>query len=111
MGSKIKIQMNPTQKILAKRELQKGGKVQRFFTHEMRRRMDPYVPFLNGPLKNTAVEHEDSVEYTQPYAQKQYYENKGKGLRGKEWDRRCWADHGDSILESVAKYAGGKVQR
>jgi hypothetical protein len=70
--------------------------------------MDPYVPFLNGPLKNTAVEHESSIEYVQPYAQKQYYENKGKGLRGAQWDKRAWADNGDSIVESVAVFVGGK---
>lgn len=110
MAQKIRLQMDPTQRILAKRGLQKGGPVQRFFTHEMRRKMDPYVPFLTGALKNTAMEHEKSVEYVQPYAKKQYNENKGKGLRGREWDRRCWADNGDSILESVAKMAGGKAE-
>ena len=119
MATKVKIKMNSTQKILTKRGLQAGGPVQRSFTHEMRRRMDPYVPFLNGPLKNTAVEHEDSVEYVQPYSRRQYYENRGNGTegtarggrRGKEWDKRCWADHGDSILESVAKMAGGKAEK
>lgn len=117
--AKVKIEMNSAQKILAKRGLQAGGQVQRFFTHEMRRRMDLYVPLLNGPLKNTAVEHEDSVEYVQPYSRRQYYENRGNGTegtarggrRGKEWDKRCWADHGDSILESVAKMAGGKAEK
>ena len=38
MAEKIKLQMDPAQKILAKRGLQKGGSVQRFFTHEMRRK-------------------------------------------------------------------------
>ena len=119
MATKVRIKMNSTQQILAKRGLQAGGQVQRFFTHEIRRRMDPYVPFLNGPLKNTAVEHEDSVEYVQPYSRRQYYENRGNGTegtarggrRGKEWDKRCWADHGDAILESVAKMAGGKAEK
>lgn len=110
MAEKIKLQMDPAQKILAKRGLQKGGSVQRFFTHELRRHMNPYVPHLTGNLENTAMEHEKSVEYVQPYARRQYHENKGKGLRGREWDRRCWADNGDSILESVAKMAGGKAE-
>ena len=117
--TKVRIQMDPAQKIITKRMLQAGGPVQRSFTHEMRRRMDSYVPFLNGPLKNTAVEHEDSVEYVQPYSRRQYYENRGNGTegtnrggkRGKEWDKRCWADHGDDILESVAKMAGGKPKK
>ena len=117
MATKVKIEMDSMQKILAKRGLQAGGSVQRFFTHEMRRQMDSYVPFLNGPLKNTAVEHEDSVEYVQPYSRRQYYENRGNGTeginrggkRGKEWDKRCWADNGNVILESAAKMAGGRA--
>ena len=119
MATKMKIKMNSTQKILAKRGLQAGGPVQRFFTHEMRRHMAPYVPHLSGALEDSAVEHEDSVEYVQPYSRRQYYENRGNGYegtslggkRGKEWDKRCWADHGDAILESVAKMAGGKAEK
>lgn len=37
-------------------------------------------------------------------------ENKGKGLRGKEWDKRCWAGNGDQIVQSVADYVGGKAE-
>lgn len=81
--------------------------------------MDPYVPHLSGTLEHSAIEHEDSVEYVQPYSRRQYYENRGNGYegtslggkRGKEWDKRCWADHGDDILEFVAKMAGGKVKK
>lgn len=72
--------------------------------------MDSYVPLKNGPLKNTAVERENSIEYIQPYARRQYYENKGNGRRGKEWDKRAWADNGDAVVESVAKFAGGKAK-
>lgn len=71
---------------------------------------DPYVPFLNGPLKNTAVEHENSIEYVTPYARRQYYEHKGDGLRGREWDKRMWADRGKEITQSVADYIGGKAK-
>lgn len=117
--TKVRIQIDPAQKIIAKRMLQAGGPVQRFFTQEMRRHMAPYVPHLSGRLEEQAVEHEDSVEYNQPYARRQYFENRGNGKegtslggkRGKEWDKRCWADHGDDILESVAKMAGGKVKK
>lgn len=100
--------MNSAQKILLQRCLNKNGKAQRFFTHEVRRVTDDYVPLLNGPLKDTAVEHENSIEYIQPYACRQYCENKGKGQRGKEWDKRAWADNGDAIVESVARFVGGK---
>lgn len=107
---KVKINIDSANAILAKRKLGKGGEAQRFAVHEVRRITDDYVPFLNGPLKNTAVENEDSIEYVQPYARKQYYENKGNGLRGKEWDKRAWADRGEEITESVAEFIGGNTK-
>lgn len=107
---KVKIKIDPANAILAKRKLGKGGEAQKFMVHEVRRVSDNYVPFLNGPLKNTAIENEESIEYVQPYARKQYYENKGNGLRGKEWDKRAWADRGEEITESVAKFIGGKAK-
>ena len=113
----VKIKIDPASKILLKRSLQKGGKVQKFFTHEVRRRCDKYVPFRDGPLKNTAVEQEDRILYNTPYAAKQYYNNGGNGqdgmssgsLRGKLWDKRMMAAEGDKVVEAVADYAGGKT--
>lgn len=105
--SKVKLELDPTQKILLKRGLNKNGAAQRFFSNELRRKMDPYVPMRSGVLKNTAVAKVNCVEYVTPYARRQYYENKGNGLRGKEWDKRCWAENGDQIVQSVADFAGG----
>ncbi|MDD3140850.1 MAG: minor capsid protein [Lachnospiraceae bacterium] len=107
---KVKIKIDSANAILAKRKLGKGGGAQRFLVHEVRRVTDPYVPKLNGDLKDTAIENDDSIEYVQPYAEKQYNQNKGNGLRGKEWDKRSWADHGKEITESVAKFIGGKAK-
>ena len=106
---KVKVTLDPAA-VLANRKLGKGGQAQRFMVSEVRRQTDPYVPFLNGPLKNTAVEHEDSVEYVTPYARRQYYEHKGKGLRGSQWEKRMWADRGQEVMQSVANYIGGKAK-
>lgn len=106
---KVKVTLDPAT-VLANRKLGKGGQAQRFTVSEVRRQTDPYVPFLNGPLKNTAVEHEDSIEYVTPYARRQYYEHKGKGLRGSQWEKRMWADRGQEITQSVADYIGGKAK-
>lgn len=95
---------------MLKRHLNKNGQGQRFFTHEVRRHADPYVPFRQGVLKNTAIEKVTSIEYGQPYARKQYYENKGNGLRGKNWDKRMFADRGPEIVKAVANYCGGKAK-
>ncbi len=105
---KVTLQMDPADRILLRRQMGRDGKARKFFTHEVRRYCDPYVPMQTGILKNTAVEHTDHIEYVQPYARRQYYENKGNGLRGKLWDKRMWASRGKEIVGSVADYCGGK---
>ena len=110
MGTNIKLKTDPADKILLKRNLNRNGKGQQFFTHEVRRLSDPYVPFLSGTLKNTAQELTDRIEYVQPYARRQYYENRGNGLRGSHWTERMWADRGKEIVQSVAAYCGGKTK-
>lgn len=104
----IRLNMNPAQQILLERGMQNGGSAQRFLTHEVRRLCDPYVPMLSGVMKNTAIESVDKITYPQVYSQRQYHENKGNGLRGKEWDRRMMADHGDDVVDSVANFVGGR---
>ena len=56
IGTQVKVELSPDQ-ILKTRGLQVGGPAQRFFTGEFRRKMDPYVPFLTGVLKDTAIEN------------------------------------------------------
>ena len=110
MATKIKLQIDPADKILLKRTLNQNGKGQKFFTHEVRRLSDPYVPFRTGVLKNTASETARSIVYNTPYARRQYYENQGTGLRGKHWTERMWADRGPEIVKSVANFCGGKAK-
>lgn len=110
MGTNIKLKIDSADKILLKRNLNRNGKGQQFFTHEVRRLSDPYVPFLSGTLKNTAQELTSRIEYVQPYARRQYYENRGNGLRGSHWTERMWADRGKEIIQSVAAYCGGKTK-
>ena len=49
MGTQVKVELSPDQ-ILKTRGLQIGGPAQRFFSCEFRRKADPYVPYLKGPL-------------------------------------------------------------
>lgn len=107
--TKLTINIDPSQKILLKRNLGKNSKSQKFFTSEVARLSNPYVPFDTGTLKDTTVKLEvDKIIYKAPYAKKQYNENKGKGLRGKQWIPRMWADRGGEIVSSIAKLVGGK---
>lgn len=103
MAVKIKIDINAL-KIARKKGLEPKGPAQRFFTHEVRRLSDPYVPKKEGVLKGTAVEGIDEIVYPQIYAKKQYYENRGKGVRGKKWDRRMVAQRGPALVKSVAHF-------
>lgn len=116
MGSRVKLKIDSTQKILLKRSLNKNGEAQRFFSTEMQRIMNPYVPVRSGGLRRSAIVHDDSVEYNSPYARRQYYENQGNGIEGMNnggrgghtWDKRAWADNGDAVVDSVAAFVGGK---
>lgn len=117
MATKIKIEMDPTQKVLLKRYLNHNGEAQIKFTKEVAKYCNNYVPYDKGRLKDMMVElRANKIIYNAPYARKQYYTNKGLGKqgescggkRGKYWDKRCWADNGDKIVESIAKFCGGK---
>ena len=116
MSTKVTINLDSTQKILLKRNLNENGKAQKFFTSEVARYSDRYVPFQDGNLKNTVKISTRKLIYIQPYSRRQYYENSGRGkegmsrggLRGKQWDKRMWADRGSGIVKSIAKFVGGR---
>lgn len=107
---KVTLKMDAADKVLLKRSLNKNGQAQRFFTHEVRRLADPYVPEKTGTMKNSAIEQTDKIVYPQIYSKKQYNENRGQGLRGKMWIPRMWADRGKEIVKSVADFVGGKAK-
>lgn len=123
-GANIKLQIDPADKILLKRNLNKNGKGQRFFTNEVKRLSDPYIPMRTGTLKRNVTLTPGTITYNVPYARKQYYENKGRGkqgttkrsthnykcLRGARWTERMWSDRGKEIIQSVARYCGGKAK-
>lgn len=63
--------------MLKKLNLEEGGKVQAFFTNEVWRLSDDYVPYNEGFLKNNVSMSLDkkSIIYNSPYARYQYYGN------------------------------------
>ncbi len=61
-------------KMLRKRGLETGGRVQKYFTARCAAEMDRYVPFQSGMLKNGSRRiTADSVIYNAPYARMMYY--------------------------------------
>lgn len=76
--------------------------------HNLLRKMcDPYVPFLEGPLSQTAEVEPHCVRYIQPYARYQYYGvefNHTKDyhpLATALWDKVMLAERGDEFREAV----------
>ena len=67
--------MDDVNQILRNHGLQAGGPVQKFFTSELMRLSDPYVPFRSGPLKNSVHPSQewDSIIYNTPYARYHWY--------------------------------------
>lgn len=113
----VKIKMDPSQKILLKRHLNKNGEAQVKFTQEVAKECNNYIPHDTGRLKDMMVELQPTkIIYNAPYARKQYYTNKGAGkqgtssggLRGKRWDKRMWVTKGDTIVQSIADFCGGR---
>ena len=117
MATKVKIQMDSTQKILLKRSLTENGKAQQYFTKQCAAKMNNFVPYDTGRLKDIDVTIKTKqIIFSAPYAKLQYYSNKGMGkqgtslggTRGKLWDKRMWTQHGNEIVQSVANFVGGR---
>lgn len=71
------------------------------------KRCNPYVPFLNGPLSQTAEVSPDGVTYVQPYARYQYYGDNFNHtvefhpLASARWDKAMLRDHGEEFNTEV----------
>lgn len=73
MNVTVAVNMPDAAKLLKKRGLDPGGRVQQLFTSEVAKRSDPYVPMQQGILKNTAIIEADRIIYNTPYARNMYY--------------------------------------
>ncbi|MDL2276382.1 minor capsid protein [Breznakia sp. OttesenSCG-928-G09] len=115
--------------ILAKRGLLPGGVTQKFFTNEVIRISNPYVPMMNNILATNIAIGSDGTyyEHISPYARYHWYGllmvgpapkqltnipmvYNGAPMRGPKWTERAWVDHGDSVLHAVQQFVnrGGK---
>ena len=92
-------------KIIDKYGMQENGNTQLFLANTCFRRMQKYVPFDTGALSTTATVEPGRVTYEQPYAHKQYTTNKGKGIRGKYWDKKMINNEKSIIAKEVEAYA------
>lgn len=106
MGLQIKYELKDFEKgqIVDKFGMQNGGKADLFLANTCFRRMTKYVPWDTGTLATTVTVKPNSVTYEVPYAHKQYTTNKGKGIRGKYWDKKMVNNEKDIIAKEVESY-------
>lgn len=111
-----RLELGPMPELLAKRNLEMGGRVQQFIDSEVLRLCEPKVPRDNGELIksgtiNTVI-GSGEVVYDTPYARRWYYEPaefQGAPTRGNYWfDRMIKEGGADDILEGACKIAGAR---
>lgn len=92
--------------------------VQAMFAQEAAKKMDAYIPFATGILKNSVFLASDfengELVYNTPYARRQYYLHpQGQGIhdghRGSHWAERCDADNHAYFVRFVRKAAQKEV--
>lgn len=78
MKVKVKVDINAAQ-ILERRGLGVGHAARRYLASEVRRFCEPYVPFWQGALENSATIAQDgsAITYPGPYA---HYQYEGKAM-------------------------------
>ena len=112
-------QLNP-EKILAKRGLNTGGKVQKYIDSKVLEYSEPYVPKDTGALIASGITHTQigsgQVKYRTVYARRWYYmpakfaQGTGRGMnttgRGNYWFERMKKEKGQQILKGAKRIAG-----
>lgn len=100
--------------ILAKRNLEMGGEVQKFIDSECLRLCEELVPFDQGTLAKSGIINTQigsgEVKYRTPYARRWYYRPANfqeAPRRGNYWFERMKQNGGkDQILAGARKLAG-----
>lgn len=71
----VEMNISPMKTVLTSLGLEPGGAAQKFFTNELTRLSDNYVPMNNGVLKNSVALEIDGtgIIYNTPYARYHWY--------------------------------------
>lgn len=104
MSISIKLELNSLGQIERSLGIENNGKAQLFLANEAYRRMSKYVPFRTGKLRDTVNISPATIDYLVPYARRQYYENRGSGIRGKYWDKKMLSAEGRQLVDDVQNY-------
>jgi hypothetical protein len=104
MSFKITVELNSADIIERRLGINTNGRAQLFLANETYRRQSKYVPFKTGALRDTVDVRADGIDYLVPYARRQYYENRGMGIRGKFWDKRMLSAEGSQLYQDLENY-------
>ena len=88
------------------------GRMQRLLATQIMQVSDPYTPFRDGYLKNSAEMELDGRRITygsrgqsSKYARRLWYGDgfnfKGAPIRGSRWVERAWAVNGDQVVRNI----------
>ncbi len=75
MSFNAKFHLNSVEEMLSDLNLEENGLAQQFFTNEVWRLSDDYVPYENGLLKTNVIVKSNSLTYNSPYARYHWYGN------------------------------------
>lgn len=126
MNVKVAVDFNKN-KIMSVRGLGSSKAAQKFLASDIKKRSDPYTPFQQGTLQNTATIAADGSEivYVAPYAHYQWYGQvmggrapkhytgdaltyNGAPTRGARWTERMMADKRAEVEKSVELFIAKK---
>lgn len=106
------------EKILAERNMQQHGEVQKYIDNSVLKYCDQFIPKDRGFLKQSGITNTNvgsgEVKWRTPYARKLYYapasyQFQGAPMRGSYWFDRMKAQYRNDILAGAARVAGAKT--
>jgi len=107
MKINVEVVLNSTKFIEQRLGINTGGRANLFLANESARRMFKYVPYRSGMLRTVVSITALWIEYLVKYARRQYYENRGSGIRGSFWDKRMMSAEGSALIKDVQRYIYG----
>lgn len=121
MKVNINSHLSSPQQIIMRLGLNKDGDAQRYWTHEVHRRIVRYMPYRTGVTATKLTQERSSteIETAAPYARKLYngVSASGRPLNfnrshnqdaGPFWDRRLVAAEGDQMVADFQTYLDRK---
>lgn len=126
MKHRVKVEMKPVNKIIARIGVDSTGRVQRFVTNTINRRITAYMGYKTGFMATKAkyIKSPTEIEVSTPYARYNYYgklmvgpapktltdinlqyDKSHNQKAGPFWDRRLMAAERKKIAQEATEYA------